>query len=61
LGKKFGTEKSSSFINGILDKIAHSEKQKWIFVPHFIHPLLFFRTFFIVKESIWKIVNFSLF
>jgi N utilization substance protein B len=28
LGKKFGTEKSASFINGILDKIAHSEKQK---------------------------------
>jgi len=28
LGKKFGTEKSASFINGILDKIAHSEKGK---------------------------------
>jgi len=28
LGKKFGAEKSASFINGILDKIAHSEKQK---------------------------------
>ena len=25
LGKKFSTEKSASFINGILDKIAHSE------------------------------------
>lgn len=25
LGKKFGTEKSASFINGMLDKIAHSE------------------------------------
>ena len=28
LGKKFGTEKSAIFINGILDKISHSEKQK---------------------------------
>jgi len=28
LGKKFGAEKSASFINGILDKIAHYEKQK---------------------------------
>jgi transcription antitermination protein NusB len=28
LGKKFGTEKSASFINGILDKIAHSEEQE---------------------------------
>lgn len=28
LGKKFGTEKSATFINGILDKISHSEKQK---------------------------------
>jgi len=27
LGKKFSTEKSSPFINGILDKISHSEKK----------------------------------
>ncbi len=27
LGKKFSTEKSSPFINGILDKISHSEKR----------------------------------
>jgi N utilization substance protein B len=27
LGKKFGTEKSAAFINGILDKIAHIKKK----------------------------------
>ncbi|MBW1679713.1 MAG: N utilization substance protein B, partial [Deltaproteobacteria bacterium] len=27
LGKKFSNEKSTSFINGILDKISHSEKR----------------------------------
>lgn len=28
LGKKFGTEKSAAFINGILDKISHTEKRE---------------------------------
>ena len=28
LAKKFGTEKSSSFINGILDKVAHQFPDK---------------------------------
>jgi len=27
LGKKFGTEKSAVFINGILDKISHSQRK----------------------------------
>ena len=27
LGKKYGTEKSGSFINGILDKISHTEER----------------------------------
>ena len=28
LGKKFGTEKSASFINGILDRVAHMKDSK---------------------------------